>query len=43
MSMASGNPPRLLDQVREVIRIRHYKAYCTLASAACAHSFATVR
>ena len=24
MSLASGNPPRLLDQVREVIRIRHY-------------------
>ena len=24
MSMASGNPPRLLDQVREVIRMRHY-------------------
>ena len=24
MSLASGNPPRLLDQVREVIRMRHY-------------------
>lgn len=24
MSLPSGNPPRLLDQVREVIRIRHY-------------------
>jgi integron integrase len=24
MPLASGNPPRLLDQVREVIRIRHY-------------------
>jgi integron integrase len=24
MSLASGNPPRLLDQVRELIRIRHY-------------------
>jgi integron integrase len=24
MSSASGNPPRLLDQVRELIRIRHY-------------------
>jgi hypothetical protein len=24
MSVASGNPPRLLDQVREVIRLRHY-------------------
>jgi integron integrase len=24
MSPAGGNPPRLLDQVREVIRIRHY-------------------
>jgi integron integrase len=24
MSLASGNPPRLLDQVREVIRLRHY-------------------
>jgi site-specific recombinase XerD len=24
MSKLTGNPPRLLDQVREVIRIRHY-------------------
>jgi integron integrase len=24
MSLASGNPPRLLDLVREVIRVRHY-------------------
>ena len=24
MSLPSGNPPRLLDQVRELIRIRHY-------------------
>jgi len=24
MSLASGNPPRLLDRVREVIRMRHY-------------------
>jgi hypothetical protein len=24
MSLGSGNPPRLLDEVREVIRIRHY-------------------
>ena len=24
MSLASGNLPRLLDQVREVIRMRHY-------------------
>ena len=24
MSVTSGNPPRLLDQVREVIRMRHY-------------------
>ena len=24
MSLPSGNPPRLLDQVREVIRMRHY-------------------
>ena len=24
MSATSGNPPRLLDQVREMIRIRHY-------------------
>jgi integron integrase len=24
MSLSSGNPPRLLDQVREVIRMRHY-------------------
>jgi hypothetical protein len=24
MSVASGNSPRLLDQVRELIRIRHY-------------------
>ena len=24
MSVTSGNPPRLLDQVHEVIRIRHY-------------------
>ena len=24
MSLASGNPPRLLDRVREVVRMRHY-------------------
>jgi hypothetical protein len=25
MSEITGNPPRLLDQVREVIRMRHYR------------------